>query len=70
MNKAYVRNLTLLITFSIGLFIFLLSNLLRDFLTDFVKGFCEGCSIVFILIGFIYISWCLVNKKNPFILKR
>lgn len=43
-----------------------LSNIFRNSLSDFTRGFLEGFSIVCILIGFIYVIWCIAKKKNPY----
>jgi len=35
-------------------------------LPDFWLGFLEGFSMVCILIGFVYLVWCLVKGRNPY----
>lgn len=32
----------------------------------FLMGFFEGFSIACILIGFPYLIWCIVKRKNPY----
>jgi hypothetical protein len=32
----------------------------------FLLGFFEGFSIACILIGFPYLIWCIVKRKNPY----
>lgn len=54
------------VLYLIGLLTFTLSSIFRNSLTDFWKGFCEGSSVVAILLGCIYYVWCRTHKKNPF----
>lgn len=56
----------IMVCYAVGLMTFSLCNIFRDSLSDFARGFCEGISITFILIGFIYMCWCIVKKKNPY----
>jgi hypothetical protein len=56
----------MLLSLALGLLIFSLSSIFRNQLTDFSLGFCEGISIVFILIGFTYKCWCIAKRKNPY----
>ena len=49
-----------------GLLAFTLSHLFRHSLTDFQFGFCEGFSIIAMLVGFIYIIWNLIHNRKPF----
>jgi len=52
--------------YATGLLLFSVSSMLRHNLTDFWLGFCEGISLVFILLGSAYMIWSLINKKNPY----
>lgn len=52
--------------FWLGLLILSLSSIFRHSLTDFTLGFCEGVSFSLIVIGFIYLFWCFIKKKNPY----
>ncbi len=56
----------ILTCYAIGLVILSLTLVFRDSFSDFAKGFNEGVSLVFILVGFIYICRCTVLKKNPY----
>lgn len=49
-----------------GLLIFSVSSMLRHKLSDFQLGFCEGISIVLILVGFVLVCSSLLRKENPF----
>ena len=60
----------MLLSLALGLVIFTLSSIFRNYLTDFQLGFCEGVSIVFLVVGFIYMGWCFINKKNPYKIKN
>ncbi len=42
------------------------TRIFRSSLSDFSLGFCEGFSIVCILIGLVYTIWCLAKRKNPY----
>ena len=50
----------------IGLIIFFIARACAQYLsmTDFIRGFLEGISLVFIVVGLIYVAWCYVKKKN------
>lgn len=56
----------ILACYAVGLLTFSLSSIFRDKLSDFTRGFCEGISLVFILVGFIFMCWCAIKKKNPY----
>jgi len=45
-----------------GLLLLSVSSLLKHNLTDFWLGFCEGISLVFIILGSAYVIWILINK--------
>ena len=58
--------LFMLICYALGLLTLLVSIIFRHQLSDFAVGFCEGVSIVFIIVGIFYMGWCIGKKKNPF----
>ena len=58
--------LFMLICCALGLLTLSLSSIFRHQLSDFAVGFCEGVSIVFIIVGIFYMGWCIGKKKNPF----
>lgn len=58
--------LFMLICYKLGLLTLTFSIIFRHQLSDFVVGFCEGISIVFIIIGIFYMGCCIGKKKNPF----
>ena len=60
--------LILFSTFGIGNIFLIISRIFSEKLTDFELGFLEGISIVLLLVGVTYLSWCLIKKENP--LKR
>jgi hypothetical protein len=68
MNKKF--QFMMLIFHALGFLILSLSSIFRDHLTDFELGFCEGISIVFIVIGSIYICWCAFKGKNPYKIEK
>lgn len=55
-----------LVLYMTGLLIFTVSSMLRHELSDFQLGFCEGISIVLILVGFVLFCSFLLRKENPF----
>ena len=55
-----------LILYLIGLLTLSLISIFRHSLTDFVRNLLEVCSVVFIVIGFIYHCWCFIKKTNPY----
>lgn len=55
-----------LVLYMTGLLIFTVSSMLRHELSDFQLGFCEGISIVLILVGFVLFCSSLLRKENPF----
>lgn len=54
------------VCYILGLMAVLFSSIFRSQLSDFALGFCEGVSIVFIIVGIFYMGWCIAKKKNPF----
>ncbi|MDM8160933.1 hypothetical protein QUH73_14000 [Labilibaculum sp. K2S] len=51
--------------FGIGNILLLISRKLKDQFTDFELGFLEGLSVVCILTGAVYLTWCAFKKQNP-----
>ncbi|SDB91619.1 hypothetical protein SAMN05216323_100922 [Williamwhitmania taraxaci] len=49
-----------------GLLIKSLSSIYRDEMSKMILGFCEGISLVFILLGFAYMCWCLAKNRTHF----
>lgn len=66
LKKKKRLKLFMLICFALGLLTLLFRILFRHQLSDFAVGFCEGVSIVFIIVGIFYMGWCIAKKKNPF----
>lgn len=64
MNKKF--QISMMIFSSLGYIVLALSRLLRNVLTDFSLGFCEGFSVVLIVIWFFYMCYCFLKKKNPY----
>ena len=62
MNKVF--HSMMFVYLVLGQMIFLLSSIFRHSLTDFQLGFCQGISIVFIIVGLMHLSWWLSKKKN------
>jgi hypothetical protein len=55
------------VTFNmLGWLIYLFSSFFRDSLPDFWQGFCEGSSIVLLVIGSAYFIRCAIRKENPY----
>lgn len=51
---------------AVGYVLLAVTRFFRNRLSDFYLGFLEGFAIVCILIGFGYLLWCMVKKKNPY----
>lgn len=52
-----------------GYLVLAATRIFRNFFSDFFLGFCEGFSIVCILIGCAYLIWCMVKRKNPYLVQ-
>lgn len=63
------KRILMLVFYFVGMSVSVLSSIFRRSLSDFTLGFFEGMSIVLILLGFIYMVWCLAHRKNPYDLK-
>lgn len=59
-------NVFIFVCYILGLMAISFSLLFRSQLSDFALGFCEGISIVFIIVGIFYMGWCIRKKENPF----
>ena len=66
LKKRKRLKLFMLISFALGLLTLTFSSIFRHQLSDFAVGFCEGVSIVFIIVGIFYMGWCIGKRKNPF----
>ncbi len=69
MEKFDVRCPLLTSLFGIGSIILLASRVYESELTDFWLGFMEGISVLFIVIGTGYLTYCAFKRKNPLTLK-
>jgi hypothetical protein len=50
----------------LGWLIYLFCSLFRSSLSDFWQGFCDGSSIVLLVIGSAYFIRCAIKKENPY----
>ena len=51
---------------TVGFIVLSLSSIFREKLSDFALGFCEGLSVALILVGFVYVVYCLAKGENPY----
>jgi len=52
--------------YMLGWMIYLFGRLFSGSIPDFWQGFCEGSSIVLLVIGTAYFIRCAVKKENPY----
>lgn len=57
----------IMIAHAVGMLVLAFSRIFLSYLSDFARGFCEGFSLTLIVIGTVYIVWCLAKKKNPYV---
>jgi hypothetical protein len=50
----------------LGWMIYLFGRLFSGSIPDFWQGFCEGSSIVLLVIGSAYFIRCAIKKENPY----
>lgn len=50
---------------AVGYVVLAVTRLFGKHFSDFFLGFLEGFAIVSILAGFIFLLWCMTNKKTP-----
>ena len=53
--------------FFIGLALWFAKLVMPYVLPDFVSGLLDGMSTAFILIGLVYMGWCLGKRKTPLV---
>ncbi len=69
MDKFDFRCPLLASSFGIGSIILLASRYYETDLSEFWFGMMEGISVLFIVVGTCYLTYCALKKKNPLTLK-
>jgi hypothetical protein len=68
MNKRL--QVVLMIINAVGYVMLVISRVFKNSINDFALGVVEGMAIAFIIIGFSYLCWCIIHKKNPYVIQK
>lgn len=63
MNKKY--GFVLFSCFGLGNLILLISKFYSDIWSEFALGFMEGISLILIVVGTVYLLYCVITKTHP-----